>query len=73
MGITAVKIIIIIIIIIIILTTDIPTLYIFAQCIFHFNFGTYDVAYAQFRQDPLGSPEDGVPAAPKHEGARLIF
>jgi hypothetical protein len=36
-------------------------------------FGTCDGAYAQFHQDPLGLPEDGAPAAPKHVGARLIF
>jgi hypothetical protein len=28
---------------------------IFSQCIFYFNFSTYDVAYAQFRQGPSGS------------------
>jgi hypothetical protein len=38
-----------------ILTTDTPTLYIFSRFIFYFNFSTYDVAYAQFHQDPLGS------------------
>jgi hypothetical protein len=38
-----------------ILTTDIPTFYIFSQCIFYFNFSTYDIVYAQFHQDPLGS------------------
>jgi hypothetical protein len=36
-------------------------------------YGTDDVAYAQFHQDIFGLPEDGVPAAPKHVGARLIF
>jgi hypothetical protein len=29
--------------------------YIFSRCVFYFNFSTYDVAYAQFHQDPLGS------------------
>jgi 4-amino-4-deoxy-L-arabinose transferase-like glycosyltransferase len=38
-----------------ILTTDKPNLYTFSQCIFYFNFGTYDVAYAKFHQDPLRS------------------
>jgi hypothetical protein len=39
---------------------------------YHHLFGTYDIAYAQFHQDP-GLPEDGAPAAPKHVEARLIF
>jgi hypothetical protein len=44
-----------------ILTTDIPTLYIyiyiyiFSRYIFYFHFSTYDVAYAQFHQNTVGS------------------
>jgi hypothetical protein len=46
----------------------------YQSCIFYFNISIYDLAYAQFHQDPLiGLPEDGAPAAPKHVRARFIF
>jgi hypothetical protein len=36
-------------------------------------FGTYNVAYSQFRQDHFGLPENGAPEAPKHVGASWYF
>jgi hypothetical protein len=64
MGITVVR------ILINILTTDIPIFYIFLRCIIYSNFSIHDVAYVQYNQDYIGLPEDGVPDAPKHVGAR---